>query len=129
VATAYVDTSCLVAIALGEPGSEDLSRGLEAFDGLISANLLEAELLVALVREGVGEEPACLSSIGWIRPDRPLSPEIRRVLAAGRARGADTLHLATALYVAEDPREMTFATLDLRQREVADALGFARIEY
>jgi len=129
VATAYVDTSCLVAVAFSEPGSEGVASVLETFDALLSSNLLEAELLATLVREGVEEEPAFLSSIGWVLPDRPLSREIRRVLAAGRVRGADALHLATALYVAENPGELTFATLDQRQREVAKALGFAALEF
>jgi predicted nucleic acid-binding protein len=124
VATAYVDTSCLVAIALGERGSEQVAGELDAFDGLLSSSLLEAELLATLAREDVGEEPAFLGAIGWVLPDRPLSREIRRVLAAGRGRGADVLHLATALYVAEDPRELTFATLDQRQQELAQTLGF-----
>ena len=127
MATAYVDTSCLVAIALRERGSAALARTLEGFDGLISANLLEAELLAALAREGVEEAPTFLSLIGWVLPDRPLSREIRHVLAAGRARGADVLHLATALFVAEEPRELTFATLDRRQQEIATTLGFAAI--
>lgn len=57
-------------------------------------------------------------------PDRPLSSEITAVLEAGYLRGADLWHVAVALYHAEDPREVTFVTLDNRQRAVAAALGF-----
>jgi hypothetical protein len=39
-------------------------------------------------------------------------------------RGADCWHLATALYVAPNPSELTFLTLDLAQRKVAKTLGF-----
>ena len=57
-------------------------------------------------------------------PDRPLSPEIRRVLQAGYLRGADCFHVASALYFMDDPTGNTFLTLDTRQRAVAKALGF-----
>ena len=60
----------------------------------------------------------------WVDVDRPLSDEIDRVIGAGYVRGADCLHLATALFVARDPRQLTFLTLDTRQRAVARRLGF-----
>ena len=56
---------------------------------------------------------------------RPLSEQIARVLEAGYVRGADCWHLATALYIAPDPGEIVFLTLDHRQRDIAKALGFA----
>ncbi len=120
----YVDTSCLVAIALGERGGRGIGRRLQTFDELVSANLLEAELRAAFRREGVEGLPEASAGVSWIVPDRPLNPEISRVLAAGYVRGADCWHLAAALYLAEDPSELTFLTLDARQREVAVALGF-----
>jgi hypothetical protein len=39
-------------------------------------------------------------------------------------RGADCWHLATALYLAPDPGELTFVTLDAHQQSVAKSLGF-----
>ena len=45
---AYVDTSVLVAIAFGEPGSAALGRRLGTF---LSSNLLEAELRAAYSHE------------------------------------------------------------------------------
>jgi predicted nucleic acid-binding protein len=124
VGVAYVDTSCLVAVTFEEPGSSEVTALLETHDELLASNLLEAELLSALARERVHEEPPFLSAIGWILPDRPLGPEMRRVLAHGYARGADLLHLATALYLVESPAELPFLTLDQRQRTLASALGF-----
>ncbi|MFQ5680201.1 MAG: PIN domain-containing protein [Gemmatimonadota bacterium] len=121
---AYVDTSCLVAIAFGERGSAALGRRLEGFDRLVASNLLEAELRGAFERERVPFEPDLLSWIGWVLPDRPLSVEMARALAAGYLRGADLWHLSCALYLAEDPSELLFLTLDDRQRAVAEALGF-----
>jgi hypothetical protein len=57
-------------------------------------------------------------------PDRPLTGEIARVLAAGYVRGADCWHLATALYLTDDPSSLTFLTVDERQKSVAVSLGF-----
>ncbi|MBI3929259.1 MAG: PIN domain-containing protein [Armatimonadetes bacterium] len=121
---AYVDTSCYVAVAFGEPGAAEVADALESFDERISSNLLEAELRAAFARENVTFEPRVLGGLGWILPDRPLSPEFAQVLGAGYARGADLWHLAVALYLAEIPGDMTFLTLDERQRELARYLGF-----
>jgi predicted nucleic acid-binding protein len=123
---AYVDTSCLVAIAFGEAGASTLARRLERFDLLAASDLLEAELRSAFARERVVWEPAALAGLSWVVPDRPLHAEIERVLAAGYVRGADCWHLATALYLADEPATVTFLTLDERLAEVAKALGFAR---
>ena len=48
------------------------------------------------------------------------------LLAVAYLRGADLWHIATALYVKDTVvGEMTFVTLDNRQRAVAANLGFA----
>jgi predicted nucleic acid-binding protein len=124
VTAAYVDTSCLVAIAFGEAGGTTLARRLEAMDRLYASNLLEAELRAAFVREGVPSDHPLLGRMTWVLPDRPLGREIGVVLAAGYLRGADLWHLATALYLAGNPRDLTFVTLDERQEVVARKLGF-----
>jgi predicted nucleic acid-binding protein len=124
MALAYVDTSCLVAIAFREPGATALRRRLERFDELFASNLLEAELRAALMRESVTDEPTLLRAVSWIVPDRPLGAEIARVLEAGYVGGADCWHLATALYLTDDPRALSFLTLDERQAAVASQLGF-----
>jgi predicted nucleic acid-binding protein len=124
VSVAYLDTSCLVALAFDEPEARRVRAALEEQSQLLSSGLLEAELLSTLALEGVSADPHFLGAIGWVLPDRPLGPEIRRALAHGYAKGADLWHLATALYVAEDPSELTFLTLDPDQRQIALALGF-----
>lgn len=121
---AYVDTSCFVAIALGEAGSASVTRRLGPFDALYSSNVLEAELYSVLHRERVTPDIRALDRIGWVIPDRPLHAEIGRVLEAGYVRGADCWHLASALYLAQDPGEIAFLTLDTRQWSVARKLGF-----
>ena len=121
---AYVDTSCVVAIAFGEPGATKLVRRLLEFDAIFSSNLLEAELRATFAREQAEYDVTLVSGMGWVLPGRPLSPEIEVVLAAGFVRGADLWHLACALHVAGDPTELSFLTLDTQQRGVAEVLGF-----
>ena len=65
-----------------------------------------------------------LSWVTWIFPNRPLTEEFHRVIASGHLRGADLWHLAHALYVSPGPKEMSFLTLDARQKEIAATLGF-----
>ncbi len=121
---AYIDTSCLVAIAFGERGAAPLKRRLRTFDELVAANLLEAELRATFAREGADGAEATLGGVSWVLPDRLLSEEIATVLALGYVRGADCWHLATALYVAGTPGDLTFLTLDAAQKQAAARLGF-----
>ena len=121
---AYVDTSALVAIAFGEPGSAALVRRLGTFSGLLSSNLLEAELRAAYSREERHFPQDIVSGIEWVLPDRPLASEFAQVLEVGYLRGADLWHVATALYAARRPSGIWFVTLDMKQRKIAAALGF-----
>ncbi len=122
---AYVDTSCLVAIAFAEPGARGLAARLTRFDILLSSNLLEAELRSAWAREKAAGDPAeLLSKMTWIHPGRPLTQEFETASAHGYLRGADLWHLACALLVSPDPRQISFLTLDGRQKQVASRLGF-----
>ena len=124
---AFLDTSCLAAIALNERNAATMSRKLAAFDRLAASPLLEAELRAVLHREGHRAEAQVqpwLSPMLWVSPDRPLSAEIAMVFAAGYVRGADCWHLATALYFSPDAEDISFLTLDERQRNVAKTLGF-----
>lgn len=127
--TAFVDTSCFVALALRERASDAVRRRLARFDLLAASPLLEAELRAVDRREGLEVETPLTSWLGavrWVVADRTLSQEIDTVLSAGCVRGADCWHLATALYLSPDQSEITFLTLDERQAEVAKALGFRR---
>lgn len=124
MSAAYIDTSCLVAIALDEGRAATMARSLAAFDELVSSNLLEAELRSVLRREKVSADAVdLLAGISWVYPDRPLTSEMQTVLDAGYVRGADLWHLAVALFVDPD-REIAFLTLDDRQRDVSQRLGF-----
>jgi len=122
----YVDTSVLVAIALGEPGAERLRRRLARFGAVFAGGLLEAEFRSAVARENVEGEAAeaHLRRISFVEPPRRMTAEISRALAVRRLRGADLWHVACALYLSPDPHELAFLTLDADQRFVARKLGF-----
>jgi len=120
-----VDTSCLVAIAFDEPGTVRLARRLESFDRRFSSNLLEAELRSALAREKEKSSPtSLLSRITWVYPMRPLTPELETAAAHGYLRGADLWHVACALFLSPQARELHFLSLDKRQSSVAARVGF-----
>ncbi len=116
----------MVALALGEPGAPAVDRWLALHERRVASSLLEAEVHSALRRERLKPAHGLLEPIEWIMPDRPLTREIEFSLAAGYLRGSDLWHVACALYAsAGRSEEMTFLTLDIRQRVVAAKLGFA----
>ena len=124
MSVAYVDTSAFLAAALGDSGGGQVASRLGMHSSLVSSNLLEAEVRSAFHRDDVEFNLEILSGIEWIMPERRLSQEFEAVLSVGYLRGADLWHVATALYVAPDPGEIAFITLDDRQRAVVLALGF-----
>lgn len=121
---AVVDTSCVVAVALMQAEGRAIAKRMEAFDLLLASPLLEAEARSVLCREGLPYNAIHFGDMQWILPATSLRIEIARVLDAGYVRGADCWHLASALYVADNPSDVTFLTLDAQQRKVAKALGF-----
>ena len=123
MSVAYVDSSALTAIVFDESPASTLASRINGFDRLISSNLLEAELRATFVREKIDFEESIVLGIDWILPDRTLTPEFKTVLRAGYLRGADLWHVATALYVSSGLPRLSFATLDVRQAVVANALG------
>lgn len=121
---AYVDTSAILSVEFREPGWEAVAERMRGFSYMVSSNLLEAEVRAAFVRNERAFNSRVLSYIEWVTFDRPLSNELEMALRIGYLRGADLWHIATALYMFDEPSEVTFLTLDRRQREVAAALGF-----
>jgi prevent-host-death family protein len=124
VMLAYVDTSCLVAIAFTETGAARLAGRLRRFERLFSSNLLRPTRS-ALIRERVRRSRRAPVVDHLMYPNRPLTSEYERIAGAGYLKGADLWHLANALFLAPDGRELTFLTLDRRQQDVAARLGFA----
>ena len=124
--TAYVDTSALLTVVFEEPAAVAIVQRLAQFPRLVASNLLEAEMRAGFGRLGLEFDDGLLSDIEWIFPDRPLTTELKGALTVAYLRGADLWHIATALYVKDTVvGEMTFITLDNRQRTAAASLGFS----
>ena len=124
MSVAYVDTSAIIAVEFNEPGGHKVMERLDDFTTLMSSNLLEAEVRSVYKRDGRTFTEDVLSNIDWIIPGSALSEELEVASRSGYLRGADLWHIATALYMFDEPSEVTFLTLDHRQGEVAAALGF-----
>ncbi len=75
-------------------------------------------------RQGMQLDPKIISDVDWINPNRPLTDEFELILSVGYLRGADLWHVAVALFASPDPSQISFITLDTRQREVARKIGF-----
>ena len=122
---AYLDSSCPVAISLGEPGSRELLVRISGFDRLFSSNLLEAELKSALARENTpGKVRDFLTWMRWVFPYRRLTREINQILEVGLLKGPDLWHLACALFMRPRVEVTHFLSLDDRQSKIAKSLGF-----
>ncbi len=124
---AYVDSSCIVAVILGEPDHQAITEALGRFEALFSSALLEAEVRAATAREGFPtvDPDGFPTEIEWVLPGRPLSREIGFALGAGRLRGGDLWHVACALFARESiGAEIAFVSLDASQGRVASKLAF-----
>jgi PIN domain len=110
-----------------EPRAGAVARKLESLDELFSAALFVAEMLATLNRENrpLTDADALLSAVSLVFPDQPLASECKEVLGLGYIRGADLLHLATAVFLAGSERErLLFVSLDEPQKRRASQLGF-----
>ena len=125
---AYVDASALISLALGEqPVGDAVMRRLQRHTILLSSNLLEAELRRAFQQAQQDFDPALLSNIEWVMPDRPLGAEMADTLAAANLGTNRLWHLANAVYINQmlGGLPMAFITLDEQQETVAVEFGFA----
>ena len=121
----YIDSSCLISIALGEPGSRELETRLARIERLYSSSLLEAEFRAALAREGtVGRIRNLLAWVNWIYPRRRLTSEMDQILGVGTLKGPDLWHLACALSIRPKFEVIHFLSLDDKQSKIARSLGF-----
>jgi predicted nucleic acid-binding protein len=124
MAAAYVDSSCLLAVAFGEPGARRAEKAIRSYSPLLASNVVEAEVGAVLAREGTTAGAEIFKGISWVFPDRALTAELERALDHGRLRGADLWHVACALYLDPSAKELAFLTLDGSQGQVAAAVGF-----
>ncbi len=136
MALVYFDSSALVKLVLDEVGSDVAATLWNACDAAMSSRLAYPEVCAALAAAGrnhdLTESQASVAATEWeefwasMRPVE-LTPEVERtagVLARShRLRGADAVHLASAL--ALGVADLTVGVWDRRLRAGADHVGLA----
>lgn len=120
---AYLDSSAIVKLTIDEPQSAALRRYLRRRGPLVSSALARAEVLRALLDEGesgLARGRVVLGRIDLIRVnDRVLNAA--GTLLAADLRSLDAIHLATALQLGSDIRQIV--TYDDRMAGAAADLG------
>lgn len=123
MAGTYLDSSAIVKLAIDEPQSSALRSYLRRRGPLVSSTLARTEVLRALLEEGdvgMARGRDVLSRLDLIRVnDRVLSAA--GTLLPGDVRSLDAIHLATALQLGGDVRQIV--TYDARMTHVALRLG------
>lgn len=123
---AYLDASVCVGILFGEDKNLKWQRFLNRQEEIVSSALMEPEVFSAAAREKVSLEKAeiLLDCVSLIYPDRGLRKEYHRLFSSGYVRGASACHLATALYLDPEAKNLVFVTADNQQKALAKQLGF-----
>ena len=88
---AYVDSSCIVAIALGERSADRVTAVLRRYSRWVSSNLLEAEVRAVLSREHVIPTADTFASVDWVLASQTMhhfSPAAAPEVLTGLARVA-----------------------------------------
>ena len=136
MALVYFDSSALVKLVLDEVGSDIAATLWNACDAALSSRLAYPEVCAALAAAGrnfdLTAEQASAALADWelfwasMRPVE-LSADVERVAgslaASHHLRGADAVHLASALVIGSP--ELTIAVWDKRLHVAAAAAGLA----
>ena len=120
---AYVDTSALVKLVLGEDEAAALREELAAWDGHVASRLLRTEAVRACARYGpTYAELARQASnaVALLPVDDPVL-DAAAELRPPELRTLDALHLATALSLGEDLGAML--VYDSRLYDAAERAG------
>jgi len=134
VTIVYFDSSALVKLVLDEPGSNVAAELWNASDAALSSRLAYPEVRAALAAAGrnhdLTESEVTAAADEWetfwasMRPIE-LSADVEKVAgelaSVHRLRGADAVHLASALALA--PADVTVAAWDKRLHAGAAAVG------
>lgn len=136
MAIVYFDSSALVKLVLDETGSDVAAALWNACDAALSSRLAYPEVRAALAAAGrshdLTDAEATVAAAEWetfwasMRPIE-LSAEVERaageLAALHRLRGADAVHLASALALGSG--DVTLAAWDKRLHAGAAAAGLA----
>lgn len=123
MAGTYLDSSAIVKLAIEERESGPLRRHLRRRGPLTSSALARTEVLRVLLDEGdpgLARGREVLSRLNLVRVnDRVLNAA--GAMLPSELRSLDAIHLATALQLGDDVRQLV--TYDERMAEAARTLG------
>lgn len=123
MAGTYLDSSAIVKLAINEPQSDSLRRYIRRRRPLVSSALARTEVLRALLHEGdagLARGREVLAHLDLVRVnDRVLNAA--GTISPADLRSLDAIHLATALELGDDIRQLV--TYDDRMTAAATALG------
>ncbi|MBA2497538.1 MAG: type II toxin-antitoxin system VapC family toxin [Acidimicrobiia bacterium] len=123
MAGTYLDSSAIVKLAINEPQSDSLRRYIRRRRPLVSSALARTEVLRALLDEGdtgLARGREVLARLDLVRVnDRVLNAA--GTISPEDLRSLDAIHLATALELGDDIRQLV--TYDDRMTAAATALG------
>lgn len=127
---AYVETSALLEVVLGQPREAEVAACLKSVPALGSSELLVLEASRVLGRLGAAAGPVA-ERLAFIERRIDLCPidielraQLTRPFPAEPLRTLDALHLATALDLRLPGETVGFLCLDQRLRANAAAMGF-----
>lgn len=123
---AYVDSSVVIALIFDEPEAKKFQKDLANYKIIFSSNILEAEVYSACRREGRAFAAAkeFIDNVSLYFSDRSYEPEYQTIARLGYLRGADALHLATAMDFDPGCKKTVFFTADEQQKKLAQLIGF-----
>ncbi len=122
----YVDSSVIAALLLEEKNSKQIRKTLSRAKQLYSGHLIEAEIFATAKRESIELSLASsfLNPVALVFPEQSLQKEYEEIFSKGYCRGADAYHIACALYLDPEKKNLSFLTLDEKQALIARQLGF-----
>lgn len=125
----YIDTSVLIAILFQEPSAVRYQQVLGKAAVILSSYLLEAEIFSAVARERVDFDLAerYLDNVSLFLPDRSLRGEYLTIYQNTYCKGADAHHIACAMYLGMNQKDLGFLTADKKQAAVAKKIGLSCI--
>jgi predicted nucleic acid-binding protein len=132
----YFDSSAMVKLVVEEPGSDEMAQLWDACDAAAASRLAYPEVRAALAMAGRNRDldptDQAAAERAWeefwsaTRPvelTRNVEQHAGHLAARHALRGADAIHLASALAL-QDP-DLILAAWDLRLRAGAQAAGLA----
>lgn len=128
LAGAYIDTTALGRVLLGEPDAAAIVEALRGFDRHVSSRLLALELRrLALRHDAADDAELILAAVALVAIEEPLLDRADRIEPESVA-ALDAIHLACAVALAAAGAIEVMVTFDRQLAEGCAAHGLAVLE-